>query len=69
MHYTDAVEGIESSSELTIGGVICGNPSKALRQRRSGGPGSKEDIQKGLSKLMQKVPFLFHCLIILIDSS
>ncbi|XP_005096715.1 uncharacterized protein LOC101861358 [Aplysia californica] len=57
---SDAVEGIESSSELTIGGVICGNPSKALRQRRKGGAGSKEEIQKGLSKLMQKGAIFNH---------
>ncbi|RUS69895.1 hypothetical protein EGW08_022346 [Elysia chlorotica] len=38
-----------------MGSVICGNPSKALRQRRQGGPGSKDEIKKGLSRLMQKV--------------
>ena len=48
-------EGIECSSELTMGSVICGNPSKALRQRRQGGPGSKDEIKKGLGRLMQKV--------------
>lgn len=33
---SDAIEGMESSSELTCGNVICGNPSKALRARRKG---------------------------------
>ncbi|CAL1529580.1 unnamed protein product [Lymnaea stagnalis] len=51
---SDAIEGIESASELTMGGVICGNPSKALRQRRSHDQNSKEDLRKGLNKLMQK---------------
>ncbi|KAK7098748.1 dynein axonemal assembly factor 1 homolog [Littorina saxatilis] len=31
---SDAAEGMESTSELTCGTVICGNPSKALRARR-----------------------------------
>ncbi|GFO26863.1 leucine-rich repeat-containing protein 56 [Plakobranchus ocellatus] len=53
-------EGIESSSELTMGAVICGNPSKALHQRRQGGPGSKEEIKKGLSRLMQKGAVFSH---------
>ncbi|KAH9491848.1 hypothetical protein Btru_029890 [Bulinus truncatus] len=51
---SDAVESIEAASELTMGGVICGNPSKALRQRRQPGPGSKDEIRKGLNKLLQK---------------
>lgn len=53
-------EGIECSSELTMGSVICGNPSKALRQRRQGGPGSKEEIKKGLGRLMQKGAVFSH---------
>ncbi|XP_055900391.1 leucine-rich repeat-containing protein 56-like [Biomphalaria glabrata] len=51
---SDAVESIEAASELTMGNVICGNPSKALRQRRNHGPGSKEEIRRGLNKLLQK---------------
>lgn len=53
--FSDAVDGIESVSDLTMGGVICGNPSKALRQRKQGKVGSKEDIDKKLGKLCQKV--------------
>ncbi|XP_059150695.1 uncharacterized protein LOC131937357 [Physella acuta] len=51
---SDAAESLEPASELTMGSVICGNPSKALRQRRSNGPGSKEDVRRGLNKLLLK---------------
>ncbi|BFZ03963.1 hypothetical protein BsWGS_07002 [Bradybaena similaris] len=58
---SDAVDGIESVSDLTMGGVICGNPSKALRQRKQGKVGSKEDIDKKLGKLCQKGVVLSPC--------
>ncbi|CAG5116231.1 unnamed protein product, partial [Candidula unifasciata] len=51
---SDAVDGIESVSDLTMGGVICGNPSKALRQRKQAKVGSKENIDKKLENLYQK---------------
>ena len=49
--YFPADEGEADLSGLTQGGVICGNPSKALRSRR----GNKPTSLRSNPKLLQQV--------------
>lgn len=46
----DAVEGTEAVSNLTCGNVVCGNPSKALRERRKANT-SQELVKKSEPEL------------------